>query len=255
MNLRGVAMAAASAAVALAAGCATPGGKVATRAGQHAQKFSAPVTVKAQADLDYLLYLPEDYAKSKKKWPLILFLHGAGERGSDVQLVAKHGPPKLVAEGKQLPFIIVSPQCPQWEWWPNSMQLAALDGLLKKIVANYRVDKDRLYLTGLSMGGFGSWALATKYPTRFAAVAPVCGKGDPTKAKLLKDLPIWVFHGAKDPVVPLANSQAMVDALKQCGSDVQFTIYPEAQHDSWTATYNSAELYDWFLQHKRGGKK
>ncbi len=253
MNLRGVAMAAAS--VAVAAGCATTGSKVETRSGQHAQKFSAPVTVKARAELDYLLYLPEDYAKSRKKWPLILFLHGAGERGDKVQLVAKHGPPKLVAEGKALPLIIVSPQCPQWEWWPNAMQIAALDGLLKEIVANYRVDKDRLYLTGLSMGGFGSWKLATECPTRFAAVAPICGKGDPTKAKLIKDLPIWVFHGAKDPVVPLANSKDMVDALKQCGSDVKFTIYPEAQHDSWTATYANPELYDWFLQHQRGAMK
>lgn len=248
-------MAVTSAAVVLAAGCATPGGKVETQAGQHAEKFSATVKLTANVELKYLLYLPAEYGSSKKKWPLILFLHGAGERGEDVQMVAKHGPPKLVAAGKQLPFIIVSPQCPQWEWWPNALQVAALDGLLKEIVANYRVDTDRLYLTGLSMGGFGSWKLATEYPTRFAAVAPVCGKGDPTKAKLIKDLPIWVFHGAKDPVVPIANSKDMVDALKQCGSDVKFTIYPEAQHDSWTETYDNPELYDWFLQHKRGVRK
>ncbi|MCX7009947.1 MAG: prolyl oligopeptidase family serine peptidase [Kiritimatiellaeota bacterium] len=253
MNLRGVAMAAAT--VALAAGCATAGGKVETRPGQHAETFSANIKLKTKIELKYLLYLPEDYAQSKKKWPLILFLHGAGERGDDVQVVAKHGPPKLVAAGKQLPFIIVSPQCPQRDWWSNDLQIAALDGLLKEIVSNYRVDTDRLYLTGLSMGGFGSWKLATEYPTRFAAVAPICGKGDPTKAKLIKDLPIWVFHGAKDPVVPIANSKDMVDALKQCGSDVKFTIYPDAQHDSWTETYNNPELYTWFLQHKRGEKK
>jgi predicted peptidase len=253
MNRRGVAMAVTSAAVALAAGCATPGGKLETRPGQHAQKFAAKVT--AQVELSYLLYLPEDYGSSRKKWPLLLFLHGAGERGDDVQLVAKHGPPKLVAEGQQFPFVIVSPQCPTWEWWPNGTQVAALDALIDDIVARYRIDKDRIYLTGLSMGGFGTWKLATEFPHRFAAIAPVCGKGDPTRAPLIKDLPAWVFHGAKDPVVPVSNSHDMVDALKQCGSDVKLTIYPEAQHDSWTLTYSNPELYTWFLQHKRGEKK
>ena len=248
-------MAAASVTVVLAAGCATPGGKVETSAGQHVEKFAAEVRLTAKVELKYLLYLPEAYTASKKKWPLILFLHGSGERGDDVQVVAKHGPPKLVAEGKQFPFIIVSPQCPQWEWWPNDLQIAALDGLLKEIAANYRVDKDRLYLTGLSMGGFGAWKLAMEYPTRFAAVAPICGKGEPAKAQLIKDLPIWVFHGAKDPVVPVSNSQDMVDALKKYGGDVRLTIYPEALHDSWTETYNNPELFNWFLQHKRGEKK
>ena len=245
-------MAASSVVVALAAGCATPGGKTETQPGQHAQKFAAEVT--AKVELNYLLYLPEGYAQSKKKWPLLLFLHGAGERGADVQLVAKHGPPKLVKEGKQFPFVIVSPQCPEWEWWANGTQVAALDALLNDIVARYRIDKNRIYVTGLSMGGFGTWQLALKYPRRFAAIAPICGKGDPTQAARIKDLPIWVFHGAKDPTVPLAGSQDMVDALKQCGSDVKFTIYPDALHDSWTETYNNPELYDWFLKHKRGEK-
>lgn len=253
MNRRGVAMAVTSAVVALAAGCATPGGKAETRPGQHEQKFAAQV--KAQVELKYLLYLPEDYGSSKKKWPLVLFLHGAGERGDDVQLVAKHGPPKLVAAGQQFPFVIVSPQCPAWEWWANGTQVAALDALLDDVVARYRIDKDRIYLTGLSMGGFGTWKLATAFPHRFAAIAPVCGKGDPSQAPRIKDLPAWVFHGEKDPVVPVSGSKDMVAALKACGSEVKLTLYPEAQHDSWTETYNNPALYDWFLQHQRGAKQ
>ena len=249
MNLRGVVMVAISAAVALAAGCATPGGRTEARPGQSAQTFTAQVT--AQVGLKYLLYLPEDYGKTPRQWPLVLFLHGSGERGDDVQLVAKHGPPKLVKEGKQFPFVIVSPQCPEWEWWTSGTQLAALSALLDDIVARYHIDQDRIYVTGLSMGGFATWQLAFEYPHRFAAIAPICGKGDPAKAARIKHLPAWVFHGAKDPTVPLSGSQEMVDALKQYDSDVKFTVYPEALHDSWTETYNNPELYDWFLKHQR----
>ena len=215
--------------------------------------FTAKVT--AQVELKYLLYLPEDYGNSRQKWPLILFLHGAGERGNDVQMVAKHGPPKLVKEGKQFPFVIVAPQCPPWEWWPNGTQVAALDALLNDLVARYRIDRDRIYLTGLSMGGYGTWKLATEFPYRFAAIAPICGAGEPAQAACIKDLPAWVFHGAKDPVVPVSGATEMVEALKKCGSDVKLTIYPEALHDSWTETYNNPALYDWFLQHIRGENK
>ncbi|TAN36843.1 MAG: phospholipase [Verrucomicrobia bacterium] len=232
------------------AGCATPGGNAELRPCQLAQTFKTQVT--ATVELNYLLYLPEDYGKPNKEWPLMLFLHGAGERGDNLDMVAKHGPLKVIREGKPLPFVIVAPQCPLLESWPNAVQIAALSALLDDIAARYRTDADRIYVTGLSMGGFGTWKLAEEFPHRFAAIAPICGKGDPARAESIKDLPIWVFHGAKDPVVPLKNSQDMVDALKKCGSDVKFTIYPEAQHDSWTETYNNPALYDWFLQHKRG---
>ena len=243
-------MATASIVAVWATGCATPKGQNEPQPCQVVQTFQTKVA--ATVELRYLLYLPEDYGRTGKKWPLMLFLHGAGERGDDVQMVAKHGPMKLVKEGKQFPFIIVSPQCPLIESWANPIWIAALSDLLDDVSSRYRADKDHIYVTGLSMGGFGTWALAQEFPHRFAAIAPVCGKGDPTKAELIKNLPIWVFHGAKDPVVPIANSQDMVDALKKCGSDVKFTIYPEAQHDSWTETYNNPALYDWFLQYKRG---
>ena len=126
--------------------------------------------------------------------------------------------------------------------------------MLDEIQGKYKVDPDRVYLTGLSLGGFGTWETATQHPERFAAIAPICGGGRPFMARRLKNLPAWVFHGEKDPVVPIKRSEEMVEALKAAGGDVKFTRYPEAQHDSWTETYNNPQLYEWFLQHKRGEK-
>ncbi|MBN1418021.1 MAG: prolyl oligopeptidase family serine peptidase [Planctomycetes bacterium] len=215
---------------------------------QQEKRFEKEITVKVS--LNYLLFLPEGYEKAQKPWPLILFLHGAGESGNDLQKVKVHGPPKIVETKRDFPFIVVSPQSPGRGW--NADTLVAL---LDDVVSKYKVDKDRIYLTGLSMGGFGSWALAAAYPDRFAAVVPICGGGNPADAKRLKDLPIWVFHGAKDPVVPIARSEAMVSALKEAGGNVKFTVYPEAGHDSWTATYDDPELYKWMLEQRRKPSK
>ncbi len=177
----------------------------------------------------------------------MLFLHGAGERGDDLELVKKHGPPKLIEAGQDFPFIVVSPQAPAEQWWSTVF----LDALLQEITATYRVDMDRVYATGLSMGGFGTWDLAMTFPDRFAAIAPICGGGNAYSVCVIKDLPIWNFHGAKDPVVPLARSQEMVDALQRCSGDVRFTIYPDAGHDAWTETYDNPALYEWLLAHRR----
>jgi predicted peptidase len=119
------------------------------------------------------------------------------------------------------------------------------------VIAQYAVDEERVYVTGLSMGGFGTWSLAQAHPERFAAIAPICGGGNPELAGNLRHVPVWAFHGAKDNVVPLSASQEMVDALKAIGADVKFTIYPEAYHDAWTETYENPQLYEWLLQHKR----
>lgn len=121
--------------------------------------------------------------------------------------------------------------------------------LLDEVTAAYRADTDRIYVTGLSMGGFGTWSLGIAYPDRFAALAPICGGNNPQQVSLLKQVPVWVFHGAKDTVVPLSQSEAMVEALREAGGDVKLTVYPEAGHDSWTETYNNDELYEWLLQH------
>jgi len=184
---------------------------------------------------------------------LILFLHGAGERGSDLKKVKIHGPPKIVSQGKDLPFIIVSPQCPQESWWPKEIE--TLTALLDDIEARYNVDTDRVYLTGLSMGGFGSWALANDQPDLFAAVVPICGGIEPFFADNLKDVPIWAFHGAKDTTVPLSQSSDIVEAIKKLGGDAKLTVYPEAGHDSWTETYDNPELYDWLLEHRLSDRK
>ena len=109
----------------------------------------------------------------------------------------------------------------------------------------------RIYVTGLSMGGYGTWDLATRYPNRFAAIAPICGGGEPARACTVKHLPVWAFHGAKDEVVPLEQSQAMIDALAACDGNARLTVYPDADHDAWTQTYDNPELYDWFLSHRR----
>jgi predicted peptidase len=234
----------------LSSGCVSLKPSLEAEVGQHAQSFEKEITMTARAR--YWLYVPEEYAASDREWPLVLFLHGAGERGDDLEKVTIHGPPKLIAkEGKTFPFIIVSPQCPAGEWWTDVHQVQSLNALLDDLVSRYRIDKDRVYLTGLSMGGFGTWVLAATYPDRFAAIAPVCGAGNRWSAKRIAHIPAWVFHGAKDGVVPLACSEDMVAALKKVDCDVRLTVYPDAHHDSWTETYSNPELYEWFLEHKR----
>jgi predicted peptidase len=218
-----------------------------------AQNFSATIHA------NYLLFLPRNYSNAgAERWPLILFLHGAGERGKDVWKAAFHGPTKYIEKHPDFPFIVVIPQCPARRVWSHEVVL----GLLDQITAQYAVDTNRIYLTGLSMGGYGAWSLATAYPERFAAVAPICGGegnigvllagADRDKGVALKSLGFWAFHGAKDNVVPVSESQRMVDILEKFGvKDVKLTIYPEAQHNSWTETYDNPALYEWFLQHER----
>lgn len=210
------------------------------------ESFSQEVVVTTK----YLLYLPKDYADSDKKYPLMLFLHGAGESGDDLEMVKKHGPPKIVEGKEDFPFILVSPQSPGRGWRPE-----VLSAMLDDVIAKHRVDTDRVYLTGLSMGGYGTWALAAAEPDRFAAIAPICGGGNPRDAEKLKDIPTWVFHGAKDEVVPIARSEEMVNALEAAGGKPKFTIYPEAGHDSWTETYNNQELYKWLLEQSLANRK
>lgn len=218
--------------------------------GQSGRRLNRQVT--KLVGCDYLLYLPKGYGQQDRKWPLMLFLHGAGERGSDLNLVKKHGPPKLVEAGQDLPFVIVSPQCPAGQWWPEHVDM--LSALSDDVQSRYAIDPNRVYLTGLSMGGYGTWVLACQQPERFAAIAPVCGGGQAFLADRLKNLPVWAFHGAKDPIVPLSESRQMVDAVNKAGGQAKLTVYPDAGHDCWTATYENPELYQWLLSHKRGEK-
>lgn len=213
-------------------------------------------TITRTVELPYMLTLPRGYDASADPWPLILFLHGAGERGTDVNRLRVYGMPKIAASEPDFPFITVSPVCPENRWWMDYLDV--LRDLLADIQARYTVDASRIYLTGLSMGGFGAWHMAVEYPDLFAAVAPICGGGVwaygmPERVRDIKHVPVWAFHGAKDAVVPVESSQVMVDALEAAGGDVRFTIYPEAEHDSWTAAYDNPDLYTWFLSHRQDG--
>src|SRR4051794_9817819 len=194
----------------------------------------------------HLLYRPKGYDEDDRRWPLIVFLHGAGECGDDLNLVKRHGPPRLIEEGRDLPFLVAAPQSRRGGW-----AVEALDRWLDGVVAGSRVDEDRVYLTGISMGGFGTWAWAASRPDRFAAIAPICGGGDPTWAERLMGLPIWAFHGARDRIVPLEYSEVMVAAIKGLGGDLRFTVYPDADHDSGPRPYDDPALFAWFLEHRR----
>jgi len=217
-----------------------------TQAQQNAVTFEKKQT--GTDKLNYLLSLPEGYKNdSTKKWPLVVFLHGSGERGSDLEKVKLHGPPMLVENGKKFPFILISPQCPDDSWWSYE----PLTELIEDAETRYQVDPKRIILTGLSMGGYGTWELGCRHPEKFAALVPLCGGGIPYMAPKVKDTPVWVFHGTKDGGVPIVESQRMVDALKKSGSTkVEFTIYPEAGHNCWTEAYNTEALYQWMLEQK-----
>ncbi|MET0638097.1 MAG: prolyl oligopeptidase family serine peptidase [Chitinophagaceae bacterium] len=197
----------------------------------------------------YLLYLPDGYnADTSQRWPLMMFLHGSGESGNDPEKVKVNGPPKLIAGGRKFPFLVVSPQAASSQ---DGFQPKVLKAMLDELKQKYRVDPDRVYLTGLSMGGFASWELAQEYPEEFAAVIPVCGGGDTSKCWKLRHMPIWNFHGALDRNVPLASSQRMVDAVRQFNPTIRFTIYPETGHNSWEQAYDTDSLYIWMLSQKK----
>lgn len=197
-----------------------------------------------------LVHLPKDYdADPGKKWPLLLFLHGSGERGSDLQRVKAQGPLKLAARGWDFPFVVVAPQCPEKAWWSPLL----LDDLVEQICSEYRIDRSRLYVTGLSMGGYGTWNLIGRYPGKYAAAVPICGGALPSLAPKIKDVPVWVFHGDQDDAVPLEKSTGIVSALEKQGGHPKLTVYPGVGHNSWTQTYENPAVYAWLLQQRKIG--
>ncbi len=198
------------------------------------------------ATIRYWLFVPADYEK-RTNWPLMLFLHGAGERGQDLEQVKAWGPPKRVATEKNFPFVVVSPQCPKGVYW----HIEHLAKLVDHIANTCKIDKRHMVVTGLSMGGFGTWRIIARYPKLFAAAAPICGGGDVEDAPKMTQIPIWAFHGDADSTVPVQRTQEMVDAVKQAGGDVKLTIYPGVSHNSWSATYANPKLYTWLLSHTR----
>lgn len=216
--------------------------------GQHPQ---APVETGGYA---YQLYLPAGAAEAEtdgeQRWPLLIFLHGSGERGSDIARVKVHGPPKVADRDPTFPFILVSPQLPAAEDW----DLAKLDAIVDHATETLAVDPARVYLTGLSRGGHATWRWAAKEPDRFAAVAPVAGRGDPATACALTDTPVWAFHGDRDDVVTPEGSFAMARAIRACGGrESRLTIYPDLGHNAWDPAYDDPALYLWLLSHRLEG--
>jgi predicted esterase len=198
--------------------------------------------------IHYLLYVPKDMPASGL-YPLMLYLHGSGQRGNNLNLLKIVGPPSFLDEKSDFPFIVVSPQCPANRNWDTDNLLDLLD----HIEATLPIDKNKIYVTGLSMGGFGTWSLAQAAPERFAAIAPICGGGNLESICVMRDVPVWAFHGKLDTNVPYEESERLIKKLKEFGSDARLTLYPDAGHDAWTETYENQELYDWLLSKSKNG--
>ena len=244
---------------------------VLTVAGQPEAGKMVKVSPKQDDLTPYWLYLPKEHATNKDKLPIVVFLHGMGERGNDLDRVLVHGPPKLITKGKHFPFIMIAPQCPNDGrkgrraatsfWWHPEGPIDKVKNIVefeKKRLG--RIDVDRIYITGLSMGGFGTYQIVSHHPDYFAAAAPICGHGNRIADKTalqeaFANLPVWAFHGDRDNVVRLADQQKTVKLLEEGGATIKFTVYPGVGHDSWTRTYNNPEFYKWLLSQRRDRKK
>lgn len=212
--------------------------------------------------LPYRLLKPDGY-DPKQKYPLVLLLHGSGERGDDNEKQLVHGVPEFVREEnrKAYPCFLAVPQCPKSQKWadwvpgprpaqpsePSRLALELLDSLQKE----FSIDTKRIYITGISMGGFGTWDLITRHPERFAAAVPICGGGDPAQMAKVANMPIWAFHGGKDTAVKPASSRDLIEALKKAGGSPKYTEYPDVGHASWVPAYKDPELFQWLFAQKR----
>ncbi len=196
--------------------------------------------------VNYLLYVPLSYASGPASdWPLILFLHGSEQRGDDPALLDDMALLAFAREDGDFPFVAVIPQCPRNTYWPPRIVKKVLDS----VESTLRIDRNRIYLTGFSMGGFGTWQTAAAFPGTFAAIAPICGLSDLSDVPRLAGIPIWAFHGARDVNVPVTESRKMIDTLRKSHADARLTVYPDLAHDCWTMTYRDSRLYLWFLDH------
>lgn len=240
----------------------SPSGALGGIGQQQAHVFESQITNEAGVEravrLNYLLYLPPGYAAdSTQRWPLILYLHGLGDRGDNIEMVRPYGLAKVVEQkirqGEAFPFIVVSPQNPPTTFWGQHVD--ALHALLEEISATYAVDRTRQYVTGISDGGFATWGLAITYPDQFAALAPVASGSYSADINrqvcALKDAPVWAFHGEKDSLIPVEPAQRLIDTLKACGGNARLTVFSGLDHVVWDETYTNPELYTWLLAHRR----
>jgi predicted peptidase len=209
------------------------------------------VTSLKRVKYNYILNIPADYEKyPDKKWPVIFYLHGRHASGKNLQSIKRYGLPYFLSKGKKMDCIVVSPQCP---WGKNWSSEDWFNPVFDEVTANLRIDDARVYLVGISMGGFGTWALANRMPDRFAAIAPFCGGGDVKWAETLSKVPAWVFHGTVDCQIPISRSEAMVKALEKLNAEIKFTRLKNEGHDI-SRQFNNDELYNWLLSHSTGKK-
>lgn len=203
---------------------------------------------KIKQQYTYLLYVPKDYATSKTAYPLVIYLHGGSQRGEDLTKLKTYGLPYLVEKGNDYPFIIASPQCPDGKFWSTDNWF---DPLYAELTSQYRVDTNRVYLTGISMGGYGTWQTAVAYPNKFAAIMPLCGGcDDSTQICNLRNVPIWAFHGMADDVIPISETERLVRRLEQCNGQVTFSRLENKGH-SIQYLFEDRTLYDWLLKHHK----
>ena len=222
---------------------------VSLNAGETKTGFVHRVLKTDDGDAKYVVFVPKDY-NGEKAVPVILFLHGAGSTGDDGDKQIKGGLAKAIRDKKEIfPFLVVFPQSHQKGWGANGPSAKRALAILDQVQKDYKTDPKRVYLTGLSMGGFGTWSLAAAHPDKWAAIVPICGGGDPKQAEKIKHIPCWCFHGDADPTVKVERSREMIKALKDAGGEPRFDEYAGVDHNSWDRAYATPELYTWFLKH------
>jgi predicted peptidase len=209
---------------------------------------SGPAPALEESKYRYLLYLPKEYEKERaKKWPLLIFLHGKSLRGNNLERLKRYGLPEMINRGKEFPFIVASPQCPLGTSWNNDGWFIPL---YRELTQKYRIDRNRIYLIGMSLGGYGVWYTAIRYPEYFAAIMPLCGGGDAKKVCRIKHIPVWTFHGKEDRIVLPEESRKMVRALERCGGNIRFTLLEAKGHDLHRVFHDN-KIYMWLLKHRK----
>ena len=207
--------------------------------------------VKDKAKYDYLLYLPKDYSNETKKYPLLIYLHGGSQKGNDLNKLKTYGLPYLIDKGQNFDFIIVSPQCPENKYWSTENWF---DSLYSDLIMRYRIDANRVYCTGISMGGYGTYIVAMDFPDKFAAIVPLCGginDSDTSRVCNLRNIPIWTFHGTADDKILISETERIVSGLKKCKGKIKFTKLQKEGHGIEYLYETNPQIYKWLLKHKR----
>jgi predicted peptidase len=203
--------------------------------------------------VNYLIFLPKHYGiEPEHRWPLLLYLHGIGQRGDDITLLQNQHALMSKMQQDTFPFVVLTPQCPARSSW--LCQLAALNALLDHILATYAIDTQRVSVTGISAGAMAAWHLPIMYPERFAATIPVagwCPREERERIPRMKGVALWAFHGAKDPTMALSEAQTSIERLQAMGGNGKLTVYPEGEHEIWEQVYRYEPLFEWLLQQRR----